>query len=82
MDPWTDSCDVLKGAGDVVVTHRRDESWRMWLLVNSRREWHEMKTLPGKRKQDQAMLEALHPFQTHIRKKSLCVFEHQPISSI
>jgi hypothetical protein len=72
MDPWTDNCNVLKGAEDVVVTHRKDESWRMWAL-DSRRECHEMKELPGKRKRGHPMLEALHPFQTYVRKISICI---------
>lgn len=52
------------------------------VALDSRRECHKMKELQGKRKQGHPMIEALHPFQTHVRKVSLYVSQHQPISGI
>lgn len=73
MDPWTDSCDVLKGAGDVVVTHRRDKSWRKWLLVNSGRECYEMKVLQAK---EGKTMRCLKPFDLskHIEGRNLSLY--------
>lgn len=74
VEPWTDSCDMLKGAGGVVVTRRRDESWRKWLLVNSGRECHETKVLQAK---EGKTMQCLKPFNLskHIKEEiSLCIW--------